>query len=59
MDSSSFERFHPTGIDTGQSLLLTKKFVYKPKSTNPFDNEYDEPNAKTTPRSPFDDNGAL
>ncbi|KAI9022770.1 hypothetical protein CLU79DRAFT_835134 [Phycomyces nitens] len=59
IDSVSFERLNSTGIDTGQSLLLTKKFVYKPKSTNPFDNEYDEPTPKSTPRSPFDDNGPL
>ncbi|KAG0182159.1 hypothetical protein DFQ29_005519 [Apophysomyces sp. BC1021] len=40
IDAASFQRLQ-SPVDTGQSLLLTKKFVYKPpKSTNPFDNEY-------------------
>ncbi|KAF7725988.1 Epidermal growth factor receptor substrate 15 [Apophysomyces ossiformis] len=60
IDAASFQRLQAP-IDTGQSLLLTKKFVYNPpKSTNPFDNEYaDEDEPTEEYRSPFEDQDLL
>lgn len=41
MDSDSFQRLS-SAIDTGQSLLLTKKFVPPKASNNPFESAIDE-----------------